>query len=172
MSRIGAVPISTVIRENGKLAVLYLLGGALLALIRWPLGLLYLGYCGLSMAVFVIQICPYCRCYHAKCCPNAYHVLAGLKPENAKFADQFRRYVPVTYAAWGLPVLAGLYLVIKERSWPILVLWGIFGAFAFVVFPRLSGKVCLECSNARNCPRHRGWLSVTGRDKVGETDEK
>jgi signal transduction histidine kinase len=133
----------------------------------WPLTLVYLGYCLLSIFLFIALICPYCCNYHTRSCPNAYHLLSVFEPKKGrKFADQFNRYVYVTFPAWFVPPAIGLYLLIADFSWLVLVLVVLFGLFGFVVVPRLSRDVCASCKNARNCPRYKGRFVIFEGERV------
>jgi signal transduction histidine kinase len=166
--RSSDVSLRTVLRENGKLVVMYGLGAAVVGMLWWPLALFYLGYCALSIFLFIALICPYCGNYHTRSCPNAYHLLSIFRPkEGRKFADQFNRYVYVTFPAWFAPPAVGLYLLIVNFSWVVLALVVLFGLFGFVVVPRLSRDVCASCKNARNCPRYKGQFVVFGRGEEG-----
>ena len=44
--------LQSVLLENAPLIIMYALGTALLARLRWPLGLAYLGYCFLSVFLY------------------------------------------------------------------------------------------------------------------------
>jgi signal transduction histidine kinase len=169
----SGVSLWTVLRENGKLAVLYGLGAVVVGMLWWPLALVYLGYCLLSIFLFMALICPYCRCYHTRSCPNAYHLVTIAKPRKGrKFADQFRRYIFVTFPAWGVPLIVGLYLLIADFSWLLLGLVAAFSLFGFVVFPYISRDVCATCKNAKNCPRHKGRFLTLGREGSQSVAEK
>jgi signal transduction histidine kinase len=171
--RSGGVSLWTVLRENGKLVVLYGLGAVVAGLLWWPLALIYLGYCLLSILLFIALICPYCGNYHSRSCPNAYHLLSIFRPRKGrKFADQFNRYVFVTFPAWAIPPIAGLYLLFTDFSWLLLALVAAFGLFGFVVFPYVSRDVCATCKNARNCPRHKGRFVTLGHEGSQDAMEK
>ena len=169
----NSIPPWTVLRENGKLVVLYGLGAVVVGLLWWPLALVYLGYCLLSILLFVALICPYCCCYNTKSCPNAYHLLAISKPKKGRrFADQFRRYIFVTFPAWAIPPIAGLYQLFTDFSWLLVAFVAAFGVFGFVVFPYISRDVCATCKNARNCPRHKGRFVALGHEGSQDAAEK
>jgi len=169
----NGVPLWTVLRENGKLVVLYGLGAVVAGLLWWPLALIYLGYCLASNLLFAALICPYCCCYNTKSCPNAYHLLAISKPKKGRrFADQFNRYIFVTFPAWVIPPIVGLYLLFTDFSWLLLALVAAFGFFGFIVFPYISRGVCATCKNAKNCPRHNGHFVVLGREGLQDAAEK
>lgn len=166
--RSSNVSLWTVLWENAKLVVLYGLGAAVMGLLWWPLALVYLGYCVLSILVFIALICPYCGNYHTRSCPNAYHILSIFRSKQGrKFADQFNRYVYVASPAWFLPLAVGLYLLIANFSWLVLVLVILFGVFGFVVIPLISRDVCATCKNAKNCPRHKRRFVILGRGEGG-----
>ena len=164
----GSVSLWTVLRENAKLVALYGLGAVVVGVLWWPLALVYLGYGVLSTFLFIALICPYCSNYHTRSCPNAYHLLSISRPRGGrKFADQFNRYVYVTFPAWFVPPAVGLYLLIANFSWLVLVLVILFVLFGFVVVPRLSRDVCATCKNARNCPRYKGRFVIFERGVGG-----
>jgi len=148
-----------VILDNAKLVAMYGLG-AWLIFPTWPvLGWIYLAYCALSLLFYIRFICPYCFRYHAGTCLSGYHIFAQVfKPqEPGKFATQFKRYVAVLFPAWFLPPLAGVYLLITNFSWLVIVQVVLFCLVAFVILPYISGKhSCKECENAENCPWRKG----------------
>jgi signal transduction histidine kinase len=166
--RSSNVSFWTALRENARLAVMYGLGAMVVGMLWWPLALVYLGYCVLSLLLLIALICPYCCNYHTRSCPDAYHVLSIFKPKKGrKFADQFSRYIYVTFPAWFVPPAVGLYLLITDFSWLTLALVGLFALVGFVVVPYLARDVCATCKNARNCPRGSGRFMMLRRERQG-----
>lgn len=146
--------------DNGKMAVLYGLGTALLWLLWPPLGLAYLLYSLSSLLIFIATLCPYCYRSTAQSCPSGYHLITARffppRPERT-FARQFRLNVVLMLPVWFAPPLAGLVLLLTRFSWLALVLLVLFCVVAFVILPYISNQhSCKNCENASQCPWRRG----------------
>ena len=153
-----------VLRENAILILMYLLGAALLFLLWWPLGLIYLVYCALSNFLYMARVCPYCGHYAAGTCPAGFDWLSGqrYKPrEGLDFMSQFRRWSIALYPGWFLPPIIGTCLIFREWSWLALVLTVLFCGVGFIWLPVDSRRHCEKCDNL-DCPRRRGKMKVVG----------
>ena len=152
----GDQSLVSVLQENTLLMGVHVLGTLLLVFVWWPLGLFYLGYCAFSIIFYMAVICPYCYHYTVCTCPAGYHYISTkfFKPQEGKtFQGQFRRTIVVMYPGWFLPPLAGLYLLITDFSWSIVVLLLLFCLVGFWILPKVSRQTCERCENAEECPR-------------------
>jgi hypothetical protein len=78
--------------------------------------------------------------------------IAERKPGN-RFNEKFKRHIPVIVPLWLIPVLAGVPLIIRTFSWPLLVLLVVFSIDAFVILPLFSRQHgCKECPQKDSCP--------------------
>jgi MFS superfamily sulfate permease-like transporter len=158
IERQGAT-VWTTLLENSSLALLFIAGTSLIAWVWWPLGLVYLGYCFLSIFLFLAWVCPYCAHYAARTCPSGYHLIPvkPTKPQAGKtFARQYKRNIAVMFPVWFLPPVAGLYLLIVRPSWLAVALTVLFCLHGFVILPYISRQHnCKYCDNTE-CPRWKG----------------
>jgi hypothetical protein len=157
--------IWTILLENGSLALLFALGTSLTTWVWWPLGLVYLGYCILSVRLFLAWVCPYCSHYAARTCPSAYHLIP-VKPAQPKpgktFVGQYKQNVAVMFPVWLSPPVAGLYLLITRLSWLAVVITALFCLHGFMILPYISRQHnCKYCDNT-DCPRWRGDKTTEG----------
>ena len=144
-----------ILRENALQIVMYILGTILVGLVSWWLAGLYLAYSLLSNVLYMAWVCPYCGHYALGTCPAGFHILSGrrFKPKPGRtFSREFRRNVFVMVPGWFLPPILGLYLLVTEFSWPVLLLLIAFCAVAFWLLPESSKKHCEGCETV-DCPR-------------------
>jgi len=149
----------SVLRENAALIGMYLLGTILFAFVRWPLGVIYAGYCTFSVVLYMAMMCPYCPHHSARTCPAGYHHISAqfFQPKEGRhFADQFRRVTVAMVPGWGLPPVVGLYLFITDFSWVVVVVVLLFCLVGFWILPKGSRQQCERCENAENCPWGKG----------------
>lgn len=122
----------------------------------WIAGVAYLTYGLVGTFWIILFICPYCNYWNTTFCPCGYGLIAAKlrerKPGN-RFNEKFKKHIPVIVPLWFIPVLAGVPLVIRTFSWPLLVLLVVFAIDAFVILPLFSRKHgCKECPQKDTCP--------------------
>jgi hypothetical protein len=120
----------------------------------------YLSYGATGAFWIMIFVCPYCRYWDTSSCPCGYGRIAAKFREKSPidcFDEKFKKHIPVIVPLWFIPILAGVPLVIRSFSWPLLVLLVIFALDAFVVLPLVSTKHgCKECPQKDLCP----WMKL------------
>ena len=129
----------------------------------WITGTLYFIYGIVGVFWIIIFLCPYCVYCGTRSCPCGYGTIAGKlrekRPGN-RFGEKFKKHVPVIVPLWVIPILAGVPLVIRSFSWPLLVLLVVFGVDAFVILPLFSTKHgCKKCPQRDSCP----WMGRKGK---------
>ena len=139
-----------------------MLGSAILALgladsvWAWIASIGFLLYGAVGALWIMVFVCPYCRYWNTRACPCGYGIIAAkLRNRQAydRFAEKFRKHIPVIVPLWFIPLLAGIYSLIRAFSWPLLVLLVLFAIDAFVILPMLSKKHgCADCPQKDTCP--------------------
>ena len=130
----------------------------------------YLMY-GIAGALWImIFVCPFCQYWGTRSCPCGYGILAAkLRERKAlyRFGEKFKKHIPVIVPLWFLPLIAGISVVIRGFSWPILVLLILFALDAFLILPLVSTKHgCKACPQKDTCP----WMGIKGKTS-GEPTE-
>ncbi len=122
----------------------------------WPAAGGYVLY-GLLGAVWIMLfVCPFCVFHGTRSCPCGYGQIAvrlrARRPEN-RFAEKFRRHIPVIVPLWLVPPLVGGAGLLGDFSWSGAALLAAFCVDAFVVLPLLSTRCgCAECPQRTDCP--------------------
>ncbi|MHC4184362.1 MAG: hypothetical protein ACYSR4_00310 [Planctomycetota bacterium] len=130
----------------------------------WLAGGVYALYGAVGALWIMLFVCPYCHFWDSAACPCGYgKIAAGLreKREGDRFREKFRRHIPVIVPLWIIPALVGIFIVVRDFSWPLLILLIVFAIDAFVILPLLSRKHgCVECPQRGDCP----WMGTTASD--------
>jgi hypothetical protein len=104
----------------------------------------------------IVFICPYCRYYGTRSCPCGYgQIAARIRPRLAddRFAEKFRRHIPVIVPLWFLPLVVAVPMVMRSFSWAVLVLLVAFVVESFIVLPIVSTQHgCKDCPQKADCP--------------------
>jgi hypothetical protein len=148
--------ILSYIKENLPLVIVIIFGSILTSWVWWIWGIVYLGYSIIALLLYMKFICLYCLCYKTRSCHDGYHIIASrlFEPRKGKiFYTQFKRYVPVVYPIWFIPVPAAFYVLMTRFSWLHLGFVIIFCISGFVILPLLSQNQCRKCTNGLYCPR-------------------
>ena len=150
-------PMTSIILENLPLWVTYLLGGFIFYLLWWPLAIIYLEICLLSLTLHIALICPYCYHYGTNTCPSGYGVVATrfFTPKKGRnFATVFKRFIWVVLPGWVLPPIGAGYLLVQDRTnvlvWALLIAFSIVGFAILQIVSKQYG--CKKCKNKKNCP--------------------
>ena len=153
------VPTWLVALDNVPTAVMFMLGVALLWLVWWPLAVVFLVYCCLSIVLFLGLICPYCHHFDTKACPCGYGAIAPRLFERrggADFRVVFRQRIGIMFPAWIVPFCVGVYLLWLDPSQYVLGLILAFCLVGFVLIPAISRFVgCKGCEVRDECP----WMT-------------
>jgi len=120
----------------------------------------YVAY-GIAGALWImVFVCPYCRYWNSSACPCGYGIITAKFRSKAAvdcFDEKFKKHIPVIVPLWILPILVGLPEVVRNFSWPLLVLLVLFAVDAFAILPLVSTKHgCKECPQKESCP----WIIV------------
>jgi cobalamin synthase len=151
-----------ILRENAIQIIMYILGTAIMAMLWWPLGIIYLVYGIASNFLCMAWVCPYCGHYYPGTCKAGFHILSGRRfkaQPGRTFGSEFRRRSWVLYPGWFLPPLVALYLLITAFSWITLALLVVFCVVAFWWLPESSKKHCEGCET-EDCPRRPKPIKV------------
>jgi hypothetical protein len=140
----------------GLLSAAVLAAGWNLTPAGWLAAAGYALYTLLGALWIMLFVCPYCAYYATRSCPCGYGTVAArLRPrarEN-RFAEKFRRHIPVIVPLWIIPAVAGVIFLARDfRPW-LLALLVLFALDAFVALPLLSrGTGCARCPQKEDCP--------------------
>jgi len=145
------------ILENLPLWITYVIGAIIFFLIWWPLAVIFLEICILSIILHMGLICPHCYHYGTNTCPSGYGMVStkwfspGRKQE---FSVVFKRWIWVVFPGWILPPLGAGYLLVQDwKSIPVWVLLIAFCIVGFLILPIVSKQYgCKKCRNKSNCP--------------------
>jgi len=143
-------------KENLPLLIIIFFGMLIVGKIWWVWGGIYLLFSITALLLYMKFVCLYCFCYKTQSCHDGYHIIAKrlFKPGKGKsFYRQFKRYVPVVYPIWFLPVPAAIYVLITQFSRLFFGYVIIFSIFGFIILPLMSKNQCTRCKNGPNCPR-------------------
>ena len=145
-----------VVLDNVPYAVMGMLGAVILSRWNgWAAGA-YAAYTVAGAVWIMWFVCPFCHYYNSRACPCGYGIVAAkFRPWGGanRFAEKFRKHIPVIVPLWIVPVAAGG--VMLWRSFDRTVLWLLvaFAVDAFVVMTlmaRLYG--CGHCPQNADCP--------------------
>ena len=154
-----SVPGWVVALDNVPTVVMFVLGAALVWLVWWPLSVVFIAYCCLSIVLFWRLICPYCHHFDTRACPCGYGVIASRlfgRREGPDFRTVFKQRIGIMFPAWIVPFVAGVYLLWTDPSWDVLGLLLAFCIVGFVLIPAISKYVgCKGCEIKDDCP----WMS-------------
>jgi fatty acid desaturase len=128
---------------------------------QWAAGVAYFLYGVLGAFWIMYFVCPHCRYWGTRSCPCGYGRVAekirARKPGD-RFAEKFRKHIPVIVPLWFVPVLVGIVVLLRSFSWAFLVLLVAFSLVAFVILPLFSkGHACKDCPQKDTCP----WMRRT-----------
>ena len=122
----------------------------------WLLVGVYLIYGVGGVCWIMIFICPYCAYWGTRSCPCGYGAIAAKLREKGtidQFNQKFRKHIWMIVPLWFIPLLAGVPIIIRSFSWPMLLLLAAFVLDAFVILPLLSVKHgCKGCPQRSSCP--------------------
>ncbi len=132
----------------------------------WVCAGLYVLY-GLTGSLWIILfLCPYCRRYGARSCPSGYGLISARlrkRRDYARFAEKFKRHIPVIVPLWFIPPIAGIIIEISRFDWILLVLLVAFAIDAFIILPMSSKKHgCGTCPQRNDCP----WMKGKGKSNA------
>jgi hypothetical protein len=127
----------------------------------WISAIAYLAY-GIAGSVWImVFVCPYCRYFDTRSCPCGYgHIAPRFRAKGTVecFNEKFKKHIPVIVPLWFIPIIAGVFPLIRNFSLSLLILLIIFAVNAFVILPLVSTKHgCKECPQKSTCP----WMKHT-----------
>ncbi|MEN6624795.1 MAG: hypothetical protein ABFD69_01050 [Candidatus Sumerlaeia bacterium] len=153
------VPAWKIAADNLPVAVMFVIGTALL----WPItaagAIAYFVYCCASIVLFWALICPYCHHYNTRACPCGYGIMSPrfFKPRTGReFKKVFKQNIAIMYPCWIFPFFGGAYRLWADFSRPVLALFILFCVIGFVLIPLFAKLVgCRNCEMKANCP----WMT-------------
>ncbi len=148
--------------HNIPLLIMYALGIILISFLNFWFGIIFIFYFIVSNYIFMLKICSYCPHYGSRSSLCGYGLLTKYITTKKKikgFKVQFKRYIAVLFPEWFLPLIVGIFLLIRSFDWLILVLLIVFIIIAFGVVLYVSkSKSCDTCKLKGACP----WSSICG----------
>jgi hypothetical protein len=151
-----------ILTHNIPLLSMYALGIIILSFIHILMGLGFLFYLIISNYLFMVLICAYCPHYGSKTALCGYGLLTKYLTQHKpprEFKVQFKRFIIVLFPDWFAPLFVGIYLLINEFNWLILILLIVFVIDAFGVVLYVSrSQSCKTCKLKGQCP----WSSICG----------
>ena len=152
--------------DNVPYAVMILLGSAILLIglgaWRWAAGGAYFAYGLVGVLWIIVFLCPHCHFFDTRLCPCGYgRISAKLRPkkDGGRFAEKFRRHIPVIVPLWLIPPVAGVIVLLRQFSAAMLVLVAAFAINSFLILPLVSRKYgCARCPQKESCP----WMGGRG----------
>lgn len=160
------ITLAQEIIDNLPYAVMILLGSAILLIglgaWRWAAGGAYFAYGLVGMLWIIVFLCPHCHFFDTRLCPCGYGRIAAKlrsRQDGDRFAQKFRRHIPVIVPLWLIPPVAGVIVLLRQFSAAMLVLVVAFAINSFLVLPLVSKKYgCARCPQKDTCP----WMGGRG----------
>ena len=122
----------------------------------WAAGGFYLIYSVVGAAWIIIFVCPFCQYYNTRACPCGYgKIAAKFRPKSSedRFAEKFKKHIPVIVPLWIIPVVSGAMFLIRDFNRSMLFLVTAFIINSFIVLPLLSREYgCAHCPQKDDCP--------------------
>lgn len=145
--------------DNVPYAVMGVLGAVILSRWNaWAAGV-YAVYTVVGAVWIMWFVCPFCHYYNSRACPCGYGIVAAkFRPWGGtnRFAEKFRRHIPVIVPLWIVPVAVGGLML--WRGFDRTMFWWLvaFAVDAFVMLPLMSRLYgCGHCPQKEECP----WMS-------------
>lgn len=122
----------------------------------WTAAAAYFGYCVAGAVWIMVFVCPHCQYYETRACPCGYGQIAARfvpKSSENRFAEQFRRHIPVIVPLWLIPPIAGVAFLVRHYDLSLLILLLVFVVDAFILLPLVSRLYsCGHCPQSHDCP--------------------
>ena len=117
---------------------------------------IYFAY-GIAGAFWImIFVCPFCRYYTSTGCPCGYGMISAKivkKGDRERFAEKFKRHIPVIVPLWIMPVIFGGIGLWRSFSWWLVSLIAAFVIESWIILPFVSRKHgCIDCPQKEQCP--------------------
>ena len=156
--------------DNAPYLLMGLLGGAILVAAwgatawAWLAGAAFFTYSIGGAVWFMRFICPYCLYHGTRSCPCGYGQIAAkfwAKESENRFAEKFRKHIPVIAPLWVAPVACGGWSLWSNYSVGMLALLVAFALDAFIVLPLVSRIYgCAHCPQKEDCP----WMGGKAKE--------
>ena len=161
------ITLAQEIIDNLPYAVMVLLGSAILLIglgaWRWAAGGAYFAYGLVGVLWIIVFLCPHCHFFDTRLCPCGYGRIAAKlrsRQDGDRFAEKFRRHIPVIVPLWLIPPAAGVIVLVRQFSAAVLVLVVAFAINSFLILPLVSRKYgCARCPQKESCP----WMGRGAR---------
>jgi hypothetical protein len=156
----GRIPLWLVLLDNVPTILLFFLGFLIMNIISTAGAILFAVYAVVSVVWFWARICPYCHHFETYACPCGYGIISSRlfsRKDASLFKKVFRRNILIVFPNWFIPFLVGLYLLITQYSFKVLVLLIVFSIIGFLIIPLISKLVgCKNCEIKEDCP----WMTI------------
>ncbi|MEW6103318.1 MAG: hypothetical protein AB1630_05805 [bacterium] len=150
-------PATIIILRNIFEIVIWGIGVLLLVKFGKWVVISYLIYSALMVAWIMRFRCKYCY-YYGKTCTIGYGKVASMffdRGDNEEFPKKIKYIIPAILT-WILPVIGGVFLLIRNFSVIILILVVVFIVFRFVLSERVLVKYgCQFCYQNHDCPAYQ-----------------
>ncbi|UCE73158.1 MAG: hypothetical protein JSV56_08955 [Methanomassiliicoccales archaeon] len=116
----------------------YLIGAIIISFLSVVFAVIFLLYCVLATLGFMRFICAFCPQYGTTKCPSGYaRITARLfkKKDSKDFKIRFKRNLGIVIPAWLIPIIAGVFLLLKDITFEIILLFVAFVVVGFIVLP-------------------------------------
>lgn len=148
--------------HNLPYILMTVIGGAInvigfkLSILGLLLAGVYIVY-GIVGALWIIFfICPYCHYYDTRACPCGYgKIAAKLREKNCehKFAEKFKKYIPIIVPLWIIPVIEGIIFLTIDFDRLLFIIIITFIVNSYIILPLLARIYsCGHCPQKSDCP--------------------
>lgn len=134
--------------------------GTLICIISfWQLAVFYVIVTAAGMFWFWAKICTHCWGYGSKACHSGYGLVSSKffkKTSEKNFKRAFKRNIWSVALQWFIPLIGGIYSIIKRFDLLLFLLLIVFVFIAFVYIPIISkNKHCNRCPQKDDCPWYK-----------------
>ena len=117
---------------------------------------IYFIYCLFGALWIIIFVCPYCEYFDTRLCPCGYGQIAvklRKKKLKNKFAEKFKKHIPVIVPLWVIPLIVGTVTLLRNYNSTLLFLLILFIINSYIILPLLARLYgCGHCPQKEDCP--------------------
>ena len=146
-------PLMIVILRNLLELILLSIGAYFLLPFGWQVVIIYLVF-SMAMLLWLMRFsCRYCY-YYGNVCPNGYGKIVPLffkKGDEQRFTE-YTNYIAPVFLIWVVPLLIGIYRLIKNSSLLLLLMLVLFVVLRVTISEIIHD--CDHCRQKKNCPSY------------------